>query len=70
MSGFIDARLTLAALSVAIKSANLRLIAFTITDRGSQHVAGAYRQFLAANGLVGSMGRRGNPYDNAKAGSS
>jgi putative transposase len=22
---------------------------------------------LAANGLVGSMGRRGNPYDNAKA---
>ena len=22
---------------------------------------------MAANGLVGSMGRRGNPYDNAKA---
>ena len=22
---------------------------------------------LAANGLVGSVGRRGNPYDNAKA---
>jgi hypothetical protein len=26
-----------------------------------------YRQVLAEHGLVGSMGRRGNPYDNAKA---
>ncbi len=26
-----------------------------------------YRNVLADNGLVGSMGRRGNPYDNAKA---
>ena len=26
-----------------------------------------YRELLAAHGLVGSMGRRGNPYDNAKA---
>ena len=26
-----------------------------------------YRSILAAHGLVGSMGRRGNPYDNAKA---
>jgi putative transposase len=26
-----------------------------------------YRDVLAVNGLVGSMGRRGNPYDNAKA---
>jgi putative transposase len=33
----------------------------------AQYAAGAYRQFLAANGLVGSMGRRGNPYDNVKA---
>ncbi|MES0114019.1 integrase core domain-containing protein [Mesorhizobium sp. M0013] len=27
----------------------------------------AYRQLLASHGLAGSMGRRGNPYDNAKA---
>ena len=26
-----------------------------------------YRDILADHGLVGSMGRRGNPYDNAKA---
>jgi putative transposase len=26
-----------------------------------------YRALLAEHGLVGSMGRRGNPYDNAKA---
>ena len=26
-----------------------------------------YRNVLAEHGLVGSMGRRGNPYDNAKA---
>ena len=37
------------------------------SDRGSQYAAELYRQLLAAHGLVGSMGRRGNPYDNAKA---
>jgi len=37
------------------------------SDRGSQYAAQVYRETLAANGLVGSMGRRGNPYDNAKA---
>jgi putative transposase len=26
-----------------------------------------YRELLAAHGLAGSMSRRGNPYDNAKA---
>jgi putative transposase len=35
--------------------------------RGSQYAAQAYRQALDSHGLVGSMGRRGNPYDNAKA---
>jgi len=37
------------------------------SDRGSQYVSAAYRKILEDNGLVGSMGRRGNPYDNAKA---
>ena len=35
--------------------------------RGSQYAATDYRKLLAQHGLVGSMGRRGNPYDNAKA---
>jgi len=34
------------------------------SDRGSQYAAEDYRELLAAHGLVGSMGRRGNPYDN------
>ncbi|MEE7476281.1 hypothetical protein MHIMP23_07855 [Methylobacterium hispanicum] len=37
------------------------------TDRGSQYAAEAYWKVLAEHGIVGSMGRRGNPYDNAKA---
>jgi putative transposase len=35
--------------------------------RGSQYAASLYRELLAEHGLIGSMGRRGNPYDNAKA---
>jgi transposase InsO family protein len=35
--------------------------------RGSQYAAEDYRNELAKHGLHGSMGRRGNPYDNAKA---
>ena len=37
------------------------------SDRGSQYASEVYRCLLTDNGLVGSMGRRGNPYDNAKA---
>jgi hypothetical protein len=36
-------------------------------SRFAQYAAELYRETLAANGLIGSMGRRGNPYDNAKA---
>jgi putative transposase len=36
-------------------------------DRGSQYAAEDYRAELAKHGLNGSMGRRDNPYDNAKA---
>src|SRR5207302_10371688 len=32
-----------------------------------QYASEIYRALLTAHGLVGSMGRRGNPYDNAKA---
>ena len=37
------------------------------SDRGSQYASGVYRSLLAEHDLIGSMGRRGNPYDNAKA---
>ena len=38
-----------------------------IGRRGSQYASEVYRGLLTDHGLVGSMGRRGNPYDNAKA---
>src|SRR5688572_8149942 len=33
----------------------------------TQYAASLYRELLAEHGLIGSMGRRGNLYDNAKA---
>jgi putative transposase len=35
------------------------------TDRGVQYASGDYRQALAGAGLIASMSRRGNCYDNA-----
>ena len=63
----IDARLTVAALRAAIEGRKPPPGCVHHSDRGSQYAAGAYREFLARHGLIGSMGRRGNPYDNAKA---
>lgn len=64
---FIDARLAAAALKAAIDSRGPPPGCIHHSDRGSQYAAARYRRMLADNGLVGSMGRRGNPYDNAKA---
>lgn len=64
---FIDARLTLAALQAAIEHRKPPPGCIHHSDRGSQYAAERYRQRLADSGLVASMGRRGNPYDNAKA---
>lgn len=33
----------------------------------AQYASGIYQELLAAHDLIGSMSRRGNPYDNAKA---
>lgn len=63
----IDARLTLAALDTAIDARHPPSDCVHHSDRGSQYAAQAYRDRLASAGLVGSMGRRGNPYDNAMA---
>ncbi len=63
----IDARLALAALKVAIERRRPRPGCIHHSDRGSQYASGIYQALLAAHDLVGSMSRRGNPYDNAKA---
>jgi putative transposase len=62
----IDTRLTLAALRAAIRARRPPAGLIHHSDHGAQYAAQAYRNELAAHGLVGSMGRRGNPYDNAK----
>ncbi len=67
ISRSIDARLTIAALKAAIERRKPPPGCVHHSDRGSQYAAERYRELLAAHGLVGSMGRRGNPYDNAKA---
>jgi putative transposase len=63
----IDARLTLAALRAALEARRPAAGCIHHSDRGSQYAAKAYRDLLETHGLRGSMGRRGNPYDNAKA---
>jgi putative transposase len=44
-----------------------RKIALRRTLESAQYAAEDYRAELAKFGLKGSMGRRGNPYDNAQA---
>ncbi|ESZ03773.1 hypothetical protein X735_32910 [Mesorhizobium sp. L2C085B000] len=48
-----------------IATSNFRVLRRPLES--AQYAATAYRDHLAAHGLVGSMGRRGNPYANAKA---
>ena len=63
----IEARLAVAALKAATERRHPPLGLVHHSDRGSQYASGIYRALLAAHGIVGSMSRRGNPYDNAKA---
>ena len=67
ISRSIDARLAIAALKSAIRKRDPPKGCIHHSDRGSQYASADYRKLLAAHGLVGSMSRRGNPYDNAKA---
>jgi putative transposase len=67
ISRSIDARLTLDALNAAVRSRAPPAGCVHHSDRGSPYAALAYRKLLAEHKLEGSMGRRGNPYDNAKA---
>jgi putative transposase len=67
ISRSIDARLATAALKAAIRLRRPQEGCVHHSDRGSQYASEIYRQLLADHGLVGSMSRRGNPYDNAKA---
>lgn len=67
ISRSIDARLAVAALKAAIAARNPPQQCVHHSDRGSQYASSEYRKVLDDHGLIGSMSRRGNPYDNAKA---
>ena len=57
--------LTIAALTMAIQRQRPAPGLIHHSDRGSQYAAGGYRQMLDAAGIVQSMSRKGNCWDNA-----
>jgi putative transposase len=63
----IDARLAVEALRRAIALRKPLPGCVFHTDRGSQYASEKHRDLLAEHGLIGSMSRRGNPYDNPQA---
>ena len=65
MSPILDAPLTSAALAMALRQRRPVGTLIVHSDRGSQFASAAYRQLLAQHGLLPSMSRQGNCYDNA-----
>jgi len=63
----IDARLAVKALRQAIALRRPLPGCVFHTDRGSQYASEMHRDLLDEHGFVGSMSRRGNPYDNPQA---
>lgn len=61
----LDSKLVVAALRMAIARRRPSGGLIVHSDRGTQFASAAYRQVLAENGLVASMSRKGNCYDNA-----
>lgn len=59
--------LVLNALSMAIASRQPDEGLIVHSDRGSQYASSDYREELTRIGALGSMSRKGNPYDNACA---
>ncbi len=65
MSPILDAPLTIAALRMALRQRPPGGTLILHSDRGSQFASAAYRQLLAQHGLLASMSRKANCYDNA-----
>jgi len=65
MADHLRSELVLAALSMAVTQRRPPQGLIVHSDRGVQYASLETRQFLAVHGLVSSMSRAGNPYDNA-----
>ena len=63
----LDARHAVAALERAVALRRPLPGCVFHSDRGSQYASEKHRALLDRHGFVGSMSRRGNPYDNPKA---
>ena len=65
MGDSLETSLPLAALDMALTQRKPPSGLLHHSDRGVQYASAAYRQRLAAAGVIPSMSRRGNCYDNA-----
>lgn len=63
----LDARHAVAALERAVALRRPLPGCVFHSDRGSQYASEKHRALLTRYGFIGSMSRRGNPYDNAQA---
>ena len=64
---YIDTGLTMAALDMALKRRQPQPGLVHHSDQGVQYASHEYADALKENGILISMSRRGNPYDNAQA---
>jgi putative transposase len=64
---YLDHRLTMTALRMALSNRKVPAGLVHHSDRGVQYAAKGYTELLMSYGIVISMSRRGNAYDNAKA---
>ena len=65
MQETLETRLPLAALAMALERRGHPLEVIHHSDRGCQYASQEYRSALAQNGLIASMSRKANCYDNA-----
>ncbi len=65
MSALRDEALVTAALQMALGRRQLSTVLIHHSDRGSQYTSGAYRALLADHGIILSMSRKGDCWDNA-----
>jgi len=63
----LEADLAITALKMAISNRKLQPGLVHHSDRGVQYASDDYTELLKEHGILISMSRRGNPYDNAKA---
>jgi putative transposase len=67
LDGTLQDTLTLRALRMALEQRRPAPGLVHHSDRGVQYASSDYTDLLRAHGIIISMSRKGNPYDNAKA---